>query len=94
MTDSYKLTNFGGRSTLAETYNFILADIERAKTLLKDKLYVYNNQGNVTSEITGKLGSTTFTYDAAFALEARVKLYMQDWSGAFQAAKTIIDKGT
>lgn len=94
LTDSYKLTNFGGRSTLAETYNFILADIERAKTLLKDKLYVYNNQGNVTSEITGKLGSTTFTYDAAFALEARVKLYMQDWSGAFQAAKTIIDKGT
>ncbi|MDO4879709.1 MAG: RagB/SusD family nutrient uptake outer membrane protein [Capnocytophaga sp.] len=79
LTDRFKLTNFGRRSTLEETYNFILEDINEAKTLLVDK--------------SGAVGSITFTLDAAKALEARVRLYKQDYEGALRVAKEIIATG-
>lgn len=64
------------RASVKEVYDQILADITAAKTLL----------GN----ITGRQGATRFTADAALALEARVKLDMQDWPGAKAAADALI----
>lgn len=67
------------RSSLKETYERILSDISAAETLLASK--------------TGSLGANGFTIDAAKALKARVLLYQQNWSGAYAAAKEVIDSG-
>ncbi len=67
------------RATVKEVYDQVLADIGEAKSKL---------QG-----VTGTAGSIRFTIDAVLALEARVKLYMQDWAGAKTAAETLINSG-
>ncbi len=64
------------RATVKEIYDQILLDISQAKTLL--------------SAVSGVQGSTAFTIDAVVALEARVKLYTQDWAGAYTAANSLI----
>jgi len=58
------LKNFPPRSSVAETYDFILSDIQKAETLLANQ--------------TGAAGADTFTLDAARALKARVLLYKND----------------
>jgi starch-binding outer membrane protein, SusD/RagB family len=68
------------RATVAQVYTQILNDIDTARALL-------NN-------VSGQLGSILFTKDAAIALEARVKLCMQDWAGAKLAADSLINSGT
>ncbi|MGE8428335.1 MAG: RagB/SusD family nutrient uptake outer membrane protein [Sphingobacterium sp.] len=67
------------RATVDAVYKQILADIAVAKTNLANQ--------------KGKLASTRFTIDAAIALEARVKLYMNDWAGASAAASQLIKEG-
>jgi len=67
------------RATLKAVYDQIISDILQAKTLL--------------SGVVGSQGATTFTRDAALAIEARVKLDMQDWAGAKAAADAVIATG-
>lgn len=74
---SFNLQGKPSRATSQEVYNQVLQDISEAKNLLSQK--------------TGEQGATTLTLDAVYALEARVKLNIQDWEGAYQAAKFIID---
>lgn len=64
------------RATSKAVYDQILLDITQAKTLL--------------SGVAGTAGSIRLTKDAAFALEARVKLHIQDWAGAKTAADAVI----
>ncbi|WP_460483951.1 RagB/SusD family nutrient uptake outer membrane protein [Capnocytophaga sp. HP1101] len=72
--------DFPERSNLKETYDFILADIARAQTLLASK--------------TGEPGADTFTVDAAKALKARILLYQNNWTEAYNTAKELIDIDT
>lgn len=68
------------RATVKAVYDLILADLAQAKTLL--------------SAVNGAQGSTKITKHAVAALEARVKLYMQDWAGAKAAADEVISSNT
>ncbi|MEY3737542.1 MAG: hypothetical protein RL034_588 [Bacteroidota bacterium] len=67
------------RSTVKKVYDQIIADINTAKLNL--------------ASTAGAAGATKFTIDVALALEARVRLHMQDWAGAMTAANTIITGG-
>ena len=64
------------RATLKEVYDLILDDLSTAKTLL--------------SSVEGTPQATRFNKDVVTAMEARVKLYMQDWDGAYTAANSLI----
>lgn len=68
------------RATSKQVYTQILSDIATAKTLL--------------TAVTGAQGASKFTSHTALALEARVKLNMQDWTGAKTAADAVISAGT
>lgn len=75
----YDLEGMPARATVKEVYDQILSDLAKAKSLL----------GGVKLQP----GSTRFNNDVVSALEARVKLHMQDWEGAASAAKSLIDGG-
>jgi hypothetical protein len=64
------------RATVQKVYDQILSDIATAKLNL--------------ASTAGTAGATRFTIDVVTALEARVRLHMQDWTGAMAAANTII----
>ncbi len=64
------------RSSLADTYAFILSDIESAKKYMNDK---------------DETDFTQPHYYTAVALEARVYLQMQDYEKALQAAQQVMD---
>jgi hypothetical protein len=68
-----------GRASVKAVYTQILSDIAQAKTLL--------------ATIAGAQGSNNFNIDAVTALEARVRLNMQDWAGAKTAADAVIATG-
>lgn len=68
------------RATVKAVYDQILSDLAQAKTLL--------------AKVPGAQGSNRFTKDVVTALEARVKLNMQDWAGAKIAADELINSGT
>lgn len=76
----YNPTDQPGRATVKQVYDQILSDIGNANTLL--------------TAIAGAKGSTRFTIHSVKALEARVKLNMQDWAGARAAAEAVISSGT
>ena len=67
------------RSTLRESYKFVLNDLEKAETLLEDAGYAYS--------------SPYLTYAAAAAIHARTALYMQDWDTAIEYSTKLIDDG-
>lgn len=75
----FDITNRPSRGTLKDVYDLILSDIDKAKSLL----------GGVAGEQSAK----SFNKDVVTALEARVKLYMQDWAGAYTAASSLINSG-
>lgn len=66
------------RATVEENYRQILQDLAEGATLLSAK----------KAKQDGYIG-----YYANIALQARVKLYMEDYDGALQAAEEIIDSG-
>lgn len=68
------------RASVAAVYTQIQTDIAAAKTFLAGK--------------TGAQGATTFTIDAVNALDARVKLFKQDWAGAYTAANALRTSAT
>ncbi|HKM11884.1 MAG TPA: RagB/SusD family nutrient uptake outer membrane protein [Bacteroidales bacterium] len=72
--------SYPGRSTLAETYNYISRNLSKAETLL----------GNVS----GVEGSIYFTKDAVTALKARIALTKGDYSTAITASTSLINQGT
>lgn len=76
---TYDINAKPSRATAKQVYDQIVSDITNAKTLL--------------TATAGLIGSTKFTIHSAVALEARVKLNMQDWAGAKTAAETIITSG-
>lgn len=76
---TYDINAKPSRATAKQVYDQIISDITTAKTLL--------------AAVPGVLGTTKFTIHTAVALEARAKLYMQDWAGAKTAAETLITSG-
>lgn len=66
------------RATSKAVYDQIIADITFAKA--------NNKRANIR-------GARYFTPDAVLALEARVRLDMQDWANAYTAANTVIASG-
>lgn len=76
----YNVTDQPSRATVKAVYDQILSDLTQAATLL--------------ASTAGTQGATRFTIHAVKALEARVKLNMQDWAGARAAAETVITSGT
>ena len=76
----YDVTAQPERATVKAVYDQILSDLDQAKTFLAD--------------VPGVKGSPRFTRDVVTALEARVKLNMQDWAGAKAAADALINSGT
>lgn len=76
---TYNITLKPKRSTVAEVYTQILADIAQAKTLLTT---------------AGTKSATRLTKDCVLALEARVQLYMHNYTGAVATANSLIASGT
>ncbi|APU09369.1 hypothetical protein A5M85_03455 [Cellulophaga lytica] len=77
---NYDVNAQPSRSTVQEVYNQILSDLQIAKSGLAGE--------------PGVQGATTFNRDVVLALEARVKLNMQDWVGAKSAADELINSGS
>lgn len=77
---TYDLTAKPARATVQAVYDQIIADINTAKPLL--------------ATATGSQGAKRFTIHSLKALEARVKLNMQDWAGAKLVADEVIATGT
>lgn len=76
----YDINAEPARASVKDVYTQILSDLKSAEDLL--------------ANVSGKQGAATFTIDAAVALEARIKLNMQDWAGAYTAANKLITAGT
>ena len=64
------------RSTLKDSYAFVLRDLKKAEDLLEDAEYGYS--------------SPYFTYASACAIHARTALYMQDWDTAIEYSTKLI----
>ena len=69
------------RSTVGETYTQILADITKAK----------EHMAKLSAKEKNAINQYYFNEAAIYALEARTKLYMQDYDGAKVAAQTALD---
>jgi tetratricopeptide (TPR) repeat protein len=78
------------RSTVADTYNFILTDLQAALPLLFKPSTVAAAQAapNPANEIAGKIGK--LNYWGAKMLQARAYLYMGQYDNAYNAAKEVI----
>ncbi len=74
------------RSTVEQTYAQILSDIQSAK----DNYALYQNELSILSEGDG-LNAFYINEAGIYALEARVRLFMKDYSGAATAAQTAIN---
>lgn len=72
----YDVFEMPARASVKAVYDQIIADLAQAKTKL--------------AGVPGVQGSIRFTIDAVNALEARVRLHMQDWAGAKAAADAVI----
>ena len=68
------------RASLAESFAFIISDLEKADALLDSEYDVSN--------------TTYFTNAAVHAIWARVCLNMQDWDGAVEHSTKVIGSGT
>ena len=69
------------RATVGETYTQILADITKAK----------EHMAKLSAKEKNAINQYYFNEAAIYALEARAKLYMQDYDGAKVAAQQAID---
>ncbi len=75
----FDVTLLPERATVDAVYQQILSDINEAKTRL--------------ASVSGFQDAGILTYDAAIALEARVRLCMHDYTGAVALANSLIDAG-
>ena len=76
----YNINAQPDRSTVKNVYDQIISDITTAESML--------------AGVTGSQGAQNFNIDVATALEARVRLHMHDWAGAYAAANKLISAGT
>tara|TARA_R110000796_G_scaffold252571_1_gene387964 strand:- start:2369 stop:3868 length:1500 start_codon:yes stop_codon:yes gene_type:complete len=76
----YDVNALPSRSTVADVYTQVLTDLQLAASALSGE--------------AGSQGSNYFNRDVVKALEARIKLNMQDWTGAKTAADQLIASGT
>lgn len=94
LTLQYDVTAKPNRSSLEDTYNQILSDIERAENLFNED-DVRHQAFRVTEDedfiLYGNLGAISFTQNALTALKARVLLNKQDYAGAFAEAEKLIN---
>lgn len=67
------------RASVQAVYDQILSDLAVAKTNL--------------AAVPGQQGAMYFNKDVVAALEARVRLYMNDWAGARTAAESLLNEG-
>lgn len=79
LTLQYDVTGRPARATVQAVYAQVVSDINEAKAKLV--------------KVVGRAGASRLNIDAAVALEARVKLDMKDYGGAYTAAKSLIDGG-
>lgn len=77
---TFDITQKPARASVAETYRQIIDDIGEAKRLL--------------AGVDGSPSHHRITLDAVMALETRVRLHMQDWSGVIPVAEQLINTGT
>lgn len=78
---AYNPAEMPARATNADVYKQILdVDLKAAKELL--------------ASVKGSPSSFVLNYDACLALEARVKLFMNDFQGALNSAETLISSNT
>jgi len=75
----YDLNALPKRASVKEVYDQIISDINTAKTL-----------ATATAARANAQGAMRVTSDAILALEARVRLDIQDWAGAIAAANAVI----
>ncbi|SZD71803.1 SusD family [Candidatus Ornithobacterium hominis] len=80
LTLTFDLKALPARSSMKETYEQILKDLQQAREKLP--------------AAAGKPMAIKINQDFIDALEARTKLYMQDWQGAKTAAEKLINSGT
>ena len=73
------ITSYPGRSTVAESYNWVDENLKKAETLL--------------AGFPGTPGSEELTIDAVHALQARLALYMGNWDTAISKATALVDAG-
>lgn len=84
LVSSYSNPGEMTRASLYDSYQFVLADLEKAAEMLAvDEDEDPNNIMN----------TPYFTYYTVEALYARIYLYMQDWNNAVKAATEVIDSG-
>ncbi|MCM1110202.1 MAG: RagB/SusD family nutrient uptake outer membrane protein [Clostridium sp.] len=79
---------YPGRSTLNETYNFILADLDSCYNTLKayEEKYPDIAQDEMNMRMAPYIGTT-----AVRAFQARLALLKQDWQTAYDYSKEIVD---
>lgn len=71
------------RSSLFDSYKFVLSDLDKAEHFLK-----------LEEDFKGVLwGSAAFNEYTVYALRARIALYMQDWESAKKYSSKVIDSG-
>ncbi len=86
ITDSYYGKKNITRSSLYDSYQFVLQDLERAaKNLALDEDYDPTVDGELYNS------SPYFNEYTAYALRARVSLYMRKWDDAIKYSSKIID---
>lgn len=82
LVSSYSNPEEMKRSSLYDSYQFVLADLEKAAEMMEIEDDVDPND---------IMNTPYFTYYTVQALYARVYLYMQDWDNAVKAATEVID---
>lgn len=78
LSDTYFGEQPKSRSSLKESYEFVLKDLKKAEELLDEDNDWYSN--------------VYFTKAAAHAIHARVALYMQDWDLAIEHSSKLINR--
>ena len=76
LADTYFGEKPAKRASLYDSYQFVIADLEKAEELLDEDYNYYD--------------SPYFTHAAAHAIHARVALYMQDWDAAIEHSTVLI----
>ena len=84
LVSSYSNPGEMKRASLYDSYQFVLADLEKAAE------YLAVDEDEDPNNI---MNTPYFTYYTVQALYARVYLYMQDWENAVKAATEVIDSG-
>lgn len=73
------ISTYPGRSTLEESYQWVVANAKKAEGYL--------------APVAGSVGADEITIDAVHAFQARLALEMQDWNTAIALSTALVDGG-